>query len=279
MQTSRRRVVAAALLAPAAGLATGGGTQVARAAADTVDMEALVLAAQIDPRRAGTDLTPGAGASVRLVERALRAEGRLERVYVDGHFGTKTVGAYAAWQRSLGYSGLAANGLPGSTSLTRLGEGRWSVVRPLSPGGKVAWRGVTVNTRTRAMCLEAERRAGRTFLVEQGSYNVGGDPTSAGTHDGGGALDLDAEALSDGQRTVAVRSLREVGFAAWLRSPAQGDWPWHIHAVAMSDTDLSSAAQHQVGDYVLGRNGLANRGPDDGPRIPIHTWEEYRRAR
>jgi hypothetical protein len=77
------------------------------------------------------------------------------------------------------------------------------------------------------------------------------------------------------QRVVTV--LRRVGFAAWLRNPDQGDWPWHIHAAAISDTDLSSAAQHQVGDYYLGLNGLANRGPDDGPRDVIRTWEEYQR--
>ncbi len=127
------------------------------------------------------------------------------------------------------------------------------------------------------MLRAAEARAGRTLVVEQGSYNPGGDPTSAGTHDGGGTLDLDAEALGTTARTAVVRALREVGFAAWLRSPSQGDWPWHVHAVAMSDTDLSSAAQHQVGDYHLGRNGLANRGPDDGPRVTIRTWEEYQR--
>jgi hypothetical protein len=25
-------------------------------------------------------------------------------------------------------------------------------------------------------------------------------------------------------------------------------------------------------------NGLANRGPDDGPKVAIHTWEEYQRT-
>jgi hypothetical protein len=78
-------------------------------------------------------------------------------------------------------------------------------------------------------------------------------------------------------RTAAARALRQVGFAAWVRSPAQGNWPWHIHAVAISDTDLASQAQHQVGDYYLGQNGLAGRGPDDGPKVTIRTWEEYLR--
>jgi hypothetical protein len=40
----------------------------------------------------------------------------------DGSFGSTTVAAYAKWQRHLGYTGTDANGIPGSRSLTRLGE-------------------------------------------------------------------------------------------------------------------------------------------------------------
>ena len=36
------------------------------------------------------------------------------------------VAAYAAWQRSLGYSGLDASGIPGLTSLTTLGSLVWN---------------------------------------------------------------------------------------------------------------------------------------------------------
>ena len=213
-----------------------------------------------------------------LVERALKAEHLLDSQWVDGYFGTKTVTAYAAWQRSLGYSGLAANGLPGRTSLTTLGEGRFDVTRVLTPGARVNRDGVVVNARTDAMLDETERGLGRTVALSQGSYNPGGDPTSAGTHDGGGVVDISVDGLSAKARKRLVRELRRVGFAAWLRTPSQGNWPYHVHAVAISDTDLSSSAQHQVGDYYLGLNGLANHAPDDGPRIPIHTWEEYQRA-
>ncbi len=118
---------------------------------------------------------------------------------------------------------------------------------------------------------------GRRLRLDQGSYNPGGDPTSAGTHDGGGVVDINVKGMTATTRRAVAKALRQVGFAAWVRNPNQGDWPWHIHAVAISDTDLSSQAQHQVGDYYLGLNGLANRAPDDGPRVPIHTWEEYLR--
>lgn len=57
---------------------------------------------------------------VLLVEKALAAEKLLASQYVDGSYGTKTVSAYAAWQRKLGYTGSAADGIPGQTSLTKL---------------------------------------------------------------------------------------------------------------------------------------------------------------
>ncbi len=257
--------------APAADAAT------AAVALPAVNMEATVKAAQIDPRRADHTLTPGAKSSVLAVEKALQAKHLLDAQWVDGYFGTQTVSAYAGYQRSLGYTGLDANGLPGKTSLTTLGEGRFTVNHLIAPGPRVARDGFVIDTRTRDMLTEAEHRLGRTLVLEQGSYNPGGDPTSAGTHDGGGVVDISVSGMSASTRTAVARGLREVGFAAWVRNPNQGSWPWHIHAVAISDTDLSSPAQHQVGDYYLGLNGLANHGADDGPRIPILTWEEYQR--
>ena len=188
-----------------------------------------------------------------------------------------TIAAYAKYQKSLGYTGLDANGLPGKTSLTKLGAGRFTVTHAIGPGARVSTGGFVVNTRTQSMLAEAERLLGRTLVLEQGSYNPGGDPTSAGTHDGGGVVDISVDGMSAATRTSVARALRRVGFAAWVRSPSQGDWPWHIHAAAISDTDLSSQAQHQTGDYYLGLNGLANRAPDDGPQVAIRTWEEYQR--
>ena len=58
-------------------------------------MEMVVLAAQCDPVKADTGLTPGAGPSVRLVEQALVDEGLLAAQWVDGYFGTATLTAYA----------------------------------------------------------------------------------------------------------------------------------------------------------------------------------------
>lgn len=247
------------------------------AALPVVDMEKVLLAAQWDPVKAGTAITPGAGPSVTLVEQALVEGGFLDSQYVDGHFGTVTRTAYAAWQRSLGYTGLGATGLPGKASLTSLGAQRFSISRPVTPGARTTFQGFPFNTRTVAMLAEARVLAGKAFVVEQGSYSPGVDPTSGGTHDGGGTVDLDAEALTTQQRTAAVTALRRVGFAAWLRNPSQDDWPWHIHGVATNDTDLSLSAQKQIGAYYEGRNGLSGNAPDDGPQVTKVTWEQYLR--
>lgn len=213
-----------------------------------------------------------------LVEQALATKHFLDAQWVDGYFGTKTIDAYAAFQRSLGYTGLDANGLPGKTSLTQLGQGRFNVTNAIDPGSRIdTGGGIVINTRTQVMLAEAQRLLNRTLVLSQGSYNPGGDPTSAGTHDGGGVVDVSVDGMGASTRTQVAKALRQVGFAAWIRNPSQGDWPWHIHAVAISDTDLSTQAQNQVGDYYLGMNGLANRGPDDGPKVTIRTWEEYQR--
>ena len=84
-----------------------------------VSLSHVVAAARKDPpaRQGHTTYR----AEVLLVEKALQAEKLLAAQYVDGSFGSLTVNAYARWQRHLGYSGTAADGVPGKTSLTKLG--------------------------------------------------------------------------------------------------------------------------------------------------------------
>src|SRR5699024_4346848 len=55
--------------------------------------------------------------------------------------------------------------------------------------------------------------------------------------------------------------------------------PRHIHAVAIGDKDLVASARSQVADYYAGRNGLANKGRDDGPSAPRQTWEQYQASK
>lgn len=84
-----------------------------------VDLSRIREAARNDPPRDDQDVTY---AQVKHVERALVKERLLRPRYADGHFGTMTIRAYSRWQRRLGYRGKDADGVPGETSLTRLGE-------------------------------------------------------------------------------------------------------------------------------------------------------------
>jgi len=87
-----------------------------------VDLSQLQAAARLDPARPQGGTTAGSADDVRIVEAALVKAGLLSPAYAgDGSYGSLTVKAYAAWQRHLGYTGSDADGIPGLTSLTRLG--------------------------------------------------------------------------------------------------------------------------------------------------------------
>lgn len=107
----------------AALLAAGGATPkppVPQPSKPSVSLSALVRAARRDPGLPqGGTTSP---ADVKIVESALQREGLLAAKYAgDGSFGSLTRNAYAGWQRRLGYSGSDADGIPGMTSLTKLG--------------------------------------------------------------------------------------------------------------------------------------------------------------
>lgn len=144
---------------------------------------------------------------------------------------------------------------------------------------RVTFEGHRLDARTRDMLIAARVVCDAPLEITQGCYNAGGVAASAGTHDGGGALDIRAKTLSDAQIAEAVLKLRHVGFAAWHRTPAQGKWVEHIHCIAVGCPDLSSGAAHQVTAYKAGRNGLANNRADDGPRTYVSwTWEKYKQT-
>ncbi|MCY0917065.1 hypothetical protein OS965_02590 [Streptomyces sp. H27-G5] len=88
-----------------------------------VSLAHVIAAAKRDP-----GLSQGGAtypADVNVVEVALAAEGLLADRYAhDGSFGSLTVSAYSAWQRHMKYTGTAADGIPGKTSLAALGKAR-----------------------------------------------------------------------------------------------------------------------------------------------------------
>lgn len=282
---SRRWVLSRALLA--AGTVAGAAMVPAvfamrqADAATSVNMELVLVAAMVDPRKSGSDTTLNAGPHVKVVEAALDAKGHLDADLVDGHYGSTTITAYGAWQRSLGYTGLDANGLPGPTSLTKLGEDQgFTVDRAVSVGDSSdSYGGKRVNTRTKNMLAAADAKLSWNLTLTQGSYNTG-NPDSAGTHDGGGVVDIAVGSMSTNERWQTVKALRAVGFAAWLRTPEQG-FDYHIHANAVADPDMSGSAQAQVHDYFFGKNGLANHAADNTPadyRGTFTWWEKVNRG-
>lgn len=99
-------------------LVTGGGNSIP-ADKPVVSASRVAAAARRDPslRQGGTTYP----ADVAPVKQALVSLGYLSGPYSGGgYFGSTTVTAYAAWQRSLGHRGTAADGIPGKSSLSAL---------------------------------------------------------------------------------------------------------------------------------------------------------------
>lgn len=240
----------------------------------SVHMANVVIQAQVEPFRGNQSGLAG-NDDVKRVQQGLNAVGI--STTVDGWYGNGTTSAYATWQRRLGYSGLDATGIPGPSSLTSLGSGRFVVTNKILVGSRTTFAGKRVNTRTSAMLTAAQRLFGRSISLTQGSYNAGGVGASAGTHDGGGAVDINISSLSQTQVWQLVKALRTVGFAAWYR-PTSASWNRHVHAIAIGDTDMSLSARNQVADYYVGKDGLAGHRPDNTPaayRVPFTWWEKY----
>src|SRR6266498_2411436 len=143
-------------------------------------------------------------------------------------------------------------------------------LKPPDDYSRVEVNGWTINQRTLAMLAHVqELYSGKLEItghaITQGSYHDNGS-ASFGTHLGGGAVDLSI--FRSGTYTVLwddveplIHALRLAGFAAWLREYGElyADSPIHIHAIAIGDQELSSAAQEQLGGpagYFRGYNGL-----------------------
>jgi peptidoglycan hydrolase-like protein with peptidoglycan-binding domain len=270
----RRQILTGAALLVAGAVA--GPVAPASAVLPVVNMGAVAAAAQAESVY-GNKTIIGDDASTRLVQSALKAKGYT--VTVDGWYGSGTRSAYAAYQRSLGYSGLAANGFPGPTSLAKLGTNRFSIAHKVTLGSTSdSYTGKRVNTRTRLMLAAADSRLSWSLALVQGSYNTSVE-ASGGTHAGGGAADISVSHLTTTQRWQTVKALRTVGFAAWYRPAISGLWSAHIHAMAIGDTDMALVGAKQVADYIVGKNGLADHAADNTPttyRVPFTWWEKFK---
>ena len=126
---------------------------------------------------------------------------------------------------------------------------------------------VKVNVRTRVMIERAESYMKQMGInsklsISQGSFNTSVS-ASAGTHDGGGALDIRINNFSSASADKVVKALRMAGFAGWRRG-ANDSFSPHIHAIAIGDRSATQIAKNQVAEYRRGGDGLV------GPSGDIH---------
>lgn len=144
------------------------------------------------------------------------------------------------------------------------------------PYARRYFRGRLLDNRTISALRWAERRylkvaprKRKPWVITQGSYNPGGVTASAGTHDGGGVLDVSVDGMTDKQIRAAVKWKRRAGFAAWYRN-----WPGnrHIHAVLLGHRSASPGAKDQMAAYLNRRDGLAGNLLDT-------SWRPKRRRR
>ena len=136
----------------------------------------------------------------------------------------------------------------------------------LLPTSKVWFGGVQTDARTAKALAYAEKQAGLQFACSQGSWSTSVS-ASGSTHAGAGVVDIRVGLWSNTQRAKVVRALRDAGFAAWLRTPAQG-FPYHIHAVLIDCKGLSDSARRQTVLYDEGRDGLDSMHRDSNAYRP-----------
>lgn len=107
------------------------------------------------------------------------------------------------------------------------------------------------------------------------SQLIGGAPQSGGTHTDGGADDTYP---LDGIDVAAYVALsREMGADATWERPYNWDGAGgvrHVHRV-LTGCPHNAPARYQIDAVRAGLNGLANHGPDTGPRpLSGRTWRE-----
>ena len=136
------------------------------------------------------------------------------------------------------------------------------------PYKRVAFRGVTLDERTLSALRWAERKyiavapkRRKPWRLGQGSYSQGS--LSAGTHAGGGAVDIMFAGLTKKQQRATTKWLRRAGFAAWSRvGPGWSPGNEHAHGILRGHRTASPQAKAQVVAYDAGRDGLVSNLPD-----------------
>ena len=179
----------------------------------------------------------------------------------------KTGWCYSTYLADTPHTTTTTSTSSSSSSSSTFSAADWKTAKaPPSDYRIIYYQGKKVNVRTKVMIERTEaimRSLGLSarLYISQGSYTYG-VAASAGTHGGGGALDISIHAYSTYTTdTKIVKALRMAGFAAWRRGYYDGFTP-HIHAIAIKDAKMASGARYQVYAYFRGRNGLASNRTD-----------------
>lgn len=167
--------------------------------------------------------------------------------------------------------GLAAVGL-GALSLGLAGSGAPAAHAATRIHGYAA---CTCMARSLPMIEDRLRKAGGIVrdlsgLITQGAYS-GGVQASAGTHNGGGAIDVHYTTADTDEKILAWR---RSGVAMWRRRPWEGPWGEHAHGIWIGCDHVSSGAANQIRAYRDGRNGLANNARDPHPNPGVISWAD-----
>lgn len=173
-------------------------------------------------------------------------------------------------------TGFSSDHKPVALTATRK-EAPVPTPQPAPPAtDKVTFRTKLMDNQTMFGLMSAEAILGYELTITQGCYSTAVG-ASAGTHAGGGVVDL-----APWDQARKVRVLRDLGWAAWYRPPVAGLWPAHIHAVMIGHPALSIEAASQVGKYRRGEDGLADpptRDPDPyrpNPEVVYDYHKGYR---
>jgi hypothetical protein len=152
------------------------------------------------------------------------------------------------------------------------------------PYGRRTWRGHQFDNRTVSALkwAEAKYRAvapkkRAPWRIGQGSYSNGS--LSAGTHSGGGAVDIMFAGLTKKQQRATVKWLRKAGFAAWARTGPGWVGNEHAHAILRGHRNAHPAAKAQVIAYDNRRDGLAGNLADSTWRPKVKRRWSHRKNR
>lgn len=147
------------------------------------------------------------------------------------------------------------------------------------PYARTEFRGRPLDYATAAACVAVELELGYRLTLLQG---IGGNPSSAGTHLKGRAVDL-----APYDAAAKERAMRTVGFAAWQRDELPGEWGPHVHGINIFESrtnqrGVSSSGFAQVAKYDRGEDGLAGSHRDPHPFRPsppaVFTLDDYRQV-